>query len=124
METESPAPTIPPVEPATPSLHPLEISFPLPKTPYATLHIHLTFLTTSTMVFLATTTTGESGGGGGPAGEGRMLKPMGSFVYAMPDVSGKSNPQLIFHYLFLPLLRPSFLFDSAGMSFLFPPFLP
>ncbi|KAL1979204.1 hypothetical protein VTN96DRAFT_6515 [Rasamsonia emersonii] len=83
METESPTPTVPHVEPATPSLHPLEISFPLPKTPYTTLHIHLTFLATSTMVFLSTTTTGESGG------EGGTLKPMGSFVYAMPD---RTNP--------------------------------
>lgn len=81
METES-TPVIPHVEPATPSLHPLEISFPLPRTPHTTLHIHLTFLATSTMVFLSTTTPGDSGGGG----SGSMMKPMGSFVYAMPDV--------------------------------------
>ncbi|KAL1963667.1 hypothetical protein VTN77DRAFT_7988 [Rasamsonia byssochlamydoides] len=87
METEStPTPTVPHVEPATPSLQPLEISFPLPKTPYTTLHIHLTFLATSTMVFLSTTTTGDSGGGGA----GGTLKPMGSFVYAMPD---RTNPR-------------------------------
>lgn len=92
METESPTPTVPHVEPATPSLHPLEISFPLPKTPYTTLHIHLTFLATSTMVFLSTTTTGESGG------EGGTLKPMGSFVYAMPDVSQKIT--IVFFSLF------------------------
>jgi hypothetical protein len=33
------------------------------------------------MVFLSTTTPGDSGGG-----ESGTLKPMGSFVYAMPDV--------------------------------------
>jgi len=66
------------VERVEPSVKPMEISLPLPRVPHTTLHIHLTFLATSTMVFLATTTPGDGAG---------TLKPMGSFVYAMPDVS-------------------------------------
>lgn len=58
--------------------HPHEISFPLPKALHTTAHIHLTRLDTCTTVFLATSTPGDSGG---------TMKPMGSFVYAMPDVS-------------------------------------
>ncbi|OKL63858.1 hypothetical protein UA08_01115 [Talaromyces atroroseus] len=66
---------------ALPSLKPVEISFPLPKTPHTNVHIHLTFMATSTMVFLSTTTLGDSGS---------TLKPMGSLIYAMPD---RTNPQ-------------------------------
>jgi hypothetical protein len=62
---------------SAPSFSPLELSFPLPKTPHTILHVHLTFLTTSTTVFLTTTTIGESG---------TTNAPLGSFVYAMPDV--------------------------------------
>ncbi|KAJ9283654.1 hypothetical protein DTO021C3_8770 [Paecilomyces variotii] len=67
---------MPHAEPTSPSTTPIEISFPLPKTPHTTAHVHLTFLATSTMVFLATTTPGDSAG---------TMKPLGSFVYAMPD---------------------------------------
>ncbi|KAF3392312.1 hypothetical protein DPV78_010741 [Talaromyces pinophilus] len=66
---------------ANPSLKPIELSFPLPKTPHTTVHIHLTPMKTSTMVFLSTTTPGDSGS---------TMKPMGSFVYAMPD---STNPK-------------------------------
>ena len=52
-----------------------EIAFPLPRALHTTVHIHLTFQPTHTMVFLATTMPGDSG-----------EKPLGSFVYAMPDV--------------------------------------
>lgn len=69
------------VERVEPSVKPMEISLPLPRVPHTTLHIHLTFLATSTMVFLATTTPGDGAG---------TLKPMGSFVYAMPD---RTNPR-------------------------------
>ncbi|KAL4917779.1 hypothetical protein BDW62DRAFT_201337 [Aspergillus aurantiobrunneus] len=55
---------------------PMELSFPLPKALYTTAHIHLTMLDTCTMVFLATSTSGDSTG---------SVKPMGSFIYAMPD---------------------------------------
>ncbi|EFW20911.1 hypothetical protein D8B26_002802 [Coccidioides posadasii str. Silveira] len=60
----------------SPSVSPIEVSFPLRRALYTTLHIHLTFLATTTMVFLTTTSTGESKG---------VTRPMGSFVYAMPN---------------------------------------
>ncbi|BDD57255.1 hypothetical protein MPDQ_002921 [Monascus purpureus] len=69
--------SIPPVEQVRPHIKPEEISFPLPKSLYTTAHIHLTFLDTSVMVFLTTTTVGGNSAG--------SVKPMGSFVYAMPD---------------------------------------
>ena len=69
---------IPQIERVNPHITPQEISLPLPKSLYTTAHIHLTFLDTSVMVFLTTTTLGDSAG---------TIKPMGSFVYAMPDVS-------------------------------------
>ncbi|KAL5338453.1 hypothetical protein BJX70DRAFT_197124 [Aspergillus crustosus] len=56
--------------------HPRELSFPLPKALHTTTHIHLTVLGNCTMVLLATSTPGESSG---------SVKPMGSFIYAMPD---------------------------------------
>jgi hypothetical protein len=61
-----------------PSSKPLELSFPHPKAPHTILQAHLTFLATSTTLFLTTTAVGESAS---------TLAPMGSFVYAMPDVS-------------------------------------
>lgn len=62
-------------------LKPLELSIPLPNIPHTNLHIHLTFLKTSLMVFLTTTTIGDSG---------VTTAAMGSFVYAMLDVSPAS----------------------------------
>ncbi|KAL4975631.1 hypothetical protein BDW66DRAFT_151744 [Aspergillus desertorum] len=53
-----------------------ELSFPLPKASHTTAHIHLTLLDTCVMVFLATSTVGDSTG---------SAKPMGSFIYALPD---------------------------------------
>ncbi|CEN62454.1 hypothetical protein BJX68DRAFT_162264 [Aspergillus pseudodeflectus] len=61
-----------PTQPA----RPMELSFPFPKALHTTAHIHLTVLDSCTMVFLATSTPGDSAG---------SLKPMGSFIYAMPD---------------------------------------
>lgn len=55
-----------------------ELSFPLPNALHTTAHVHLTVLDTCAMVFLATSTPGDSSG---------TVKPMGSFIYAMPDVS-------------------------------------
>jgi hypothetical protein len=75
----------PPYQPVPPSFKPLELSFPLPKYPHTTLHIHLTILATSTLLFLTTTSPGDSSNGGGGGGSA-ITKPMGSFVYAMPDV--------------------------------------
>ncbi|CAI7600427.1 unnamed protein product [Penicillium viridicatum] len=75
MATEAP-PAVPLAELATPSVKPQEISFTLPKALHTTAHVHLNFLGHCAMVFLATSSPGDSGG---------SIKPMGSFVYAMPD---------------------------------------
>ncbi|KAE8160712.1 hypothetical protein BDV40DRAFT_289917 [Aspergillus tamarii] len=74
--------SIPPqVENLAPHAKPQELSFPLPKALHTTAHIHLTLLGTCATVFLATSTPGDSAG---------SVKPMGSFVYAMPD---RTNPR-------------------------------
>lgn len=62
----------------SPDLKPKELSFPLPKALHTTGHVHLTFLGHCATIFLATSTPGDSAG---------SIKPLGSFVYAMPDVS-------------------------------------
>jgi hypothetical protein len=72
------APTTPQTELVSPTRKPQELSFPLPKALHTTGHVHLTFLAHCFMVHLATSTPGDSAG---------SVKPMGSFVYAMPDVS-------------------------------------
>ncbi|RAL16721.1 proteasome assembly chaperone 4 family protein [Aspergillus homomorphus CBS 101889] len=66
-----------------PRLHPQEISFPLPQALHTTAHIHLTRLETCAMVFLATSTPGDSAG---------TVKPMGSLIYAMPDLKSPTTP--------------------------------
>jgi hypothetical protein len=66
-----------------PSFKPVELSFPLPKHPHLNVHAHLTFIGTCTMVHLTTTDLGDAEG---------ARPPMGSFVYAMPDVR---NPILL-----------------------------
>jgi hypothetical protein len=71
-------PVAPQTELVSPAYKPQEISFPLPKALHTTAHVHLTILETCVTVFLATATPGEPGG---------SLKPMGSFIYVMPDVS-------------------------------------
>lgn len=110
METTTSAPSsIPHVEPATPSLKPLELSFPLPRTPHTTLHIHLTFMATSSLVFLSTTTPGDSSGG---QSGGASLRPMGSFVYAMPDVSFILRRL----YCIIIMIIPLFAFSSSFLS--------
>ena len=78
MATAAEAPIPPQVENVTPHAKPQELSFPLPKALHTTAHVHLTFLDTCATVFLATSTPGDSAG---------SVKSMGSFVYAMPDVS-------------------------------------
>ncbi|KAI9932126.1 hypothetical protein ASPWEDRAFT_483683 [Aspergillus wentii DTO 134E9] len=70
------APTIPQTQPVAPHLKSQELSFPLPRALYTTAHVHLTFLDTCATVFLASSTPGDSAG---------SIKPMGSFIYAMPD---------------------------------------
>ncbi|OCT50870.1 hypothetical protein CLCR_09229 [Cladophialophora carrionii] len=65
-----------------PSFTPVELSFPLPKHPHLTVHAHLTFMGTCAMVHLTTTDLGDSEGD---------RPPMGSFVYAMPDMRDERN---------------------------------
>ena len=60
-----------------PSFQPVEISFPLPKNPHLNFHAHLSFMGNCAMVHLTTTELGHGD---------NALPPMGSFVYAMPDV--------------------------------------
>jgi hypothetical protein len=66
------------------SVKPIELSFPLPKAPETKIHVHLTVNTTSIVLFLTTVYGGDI-----PAGS-----PLGSFVYALPDVSGVYNCSL------------------------------
>ena len=56
---------------------PIQLSFPLPKAPETRIHIHLTIQTTSMLLFLTTTLNGDTS----------AVAPLGSFVYALPDVS-------------------------------------
>lgn len=69
---------LPQTERVTPDLKPQQLSFPLPRALHTTGHVHLTFLDHCIMAFLTTSTPGDSAG---------SVKPLGSFVYAMPDVS-------------------------------------
>lgn len=72
---------------------PRQLSIGLPHFPGINIHAHLTVLATSVVLFL-TSATVESGQGGAA---------MGSFVYAMPDVSNhKSIPTL---HLLIPTQR-------------------
>ncbi|PWY84172.1 hypothetical protein BO83DRAFT_374558 [Aspergillus eucalypticola CBS 122712] len=59
-----------------------ELSLPLPYTPHTTAHIHLTRHQTCSTVFLTSSTPGDAAG---------SIKPMGSFVYAMPDRMNSKN---------------------------------
>lgn len=60
-----------------PSFKVHEFSFPVPKSLHAILHIHISVLGGCTLVHVTTTTIGETTG---------SSVPLGSFVYAMPDV--------------------------------------
>ncbi|KAJ6111122.1 hypothetical protein N7486_003357 [Penicillium sp. IBT 16267x] len=75
MATADPL-SAPQTELCSPNFQPQELSFPLPKALHTTAHVHLTFLGKCTTVFLTTSTPGDSAG---------SYKPLGSFVYAMPD---------------------------------------
>ncbi|KAF7593288.1 hypothetical protein BBP40_011747 [Aspergillus hancockii] len=70
------------VENVAPQVQPQEISFPFPKALHTNAHIHLTLFDTCATVFLATSTPGDSAG---------SVKPMGSFIYAMPDRTNTRN---------------------------------
>lgn len=64
-----------------PTLKPLQLSLPLPANPHTTIHMHLTLLSTTLLLFLTSTSTDHSTSSSGG------LSSLGSFVYAMPDVS-------------------------------------
>ncbi|KAB8230101.1 hypothetical protein BDV23DRAFT_156407 [Aspergillus alliaceus] len=82
MATAAEAAMPPQVANVAPHVKPQELSFPLPKALHTTAHIQLTVLDTCAMVFLATSTPGDSAG---------SVKPMGSFIYAMPDRTNTRN---------------------------------
>jgi len=58
------------------STKPIELSINLPGNPGTKIHLHLTILATSLMLFLTSSSLDSAQGGAA----------MGSFVYAMPDV--------------------------------------
>jgi hypothetical protein len=60
-----------------PAVRPIELSFPLPKSPDTRIHLQLTIQTTSLLLFLTTALNGDKS----------TAAPLGSFVYALPDVS-------------------------------------
>ncbi|MCJ1231236.1 hypothetical protein MMC12_007913 [Toensbergia leucococca] len=66
----------------TSSEHPKQLSLPLPLSPHTTLHIQITRLETSLLVFLTTTDPSNSA----------YLSALGSFVYAMPNRFQVSEP--------------------------------
>jgi hypothetical protein len=55
----------------------VELSFPLPKAPETRIHLQLTIQTTSILLFLTTVMNGDTS----------TAAPLGSFVYALLDVS-------------------------------------
>jgi Proteasome assembly chaperone 4 len=55
---------------------PIEISFPLPKAPGTRIHLRLTISSSSILLFLTTVENGNVS----------ATIPLGSFVYAIPDV--------------------------------------
>lgn len=56
---------------------PIQISFPLPKAPETNIHLHLTINKVSILLFLTTALNGNTS----------TAPPLGSFVYALPNVS-------------------------------------
>ncbi|MCJ1294795.1 hypothetical protein MMC34_006353 [Xylographa carneopallida] len=65
--------------PSTPAKH---IALPLPRSPHTTLHIRLTRLETSNLIFLTATDHATSS----------SSSALGSFVYAMPNRLNPSDP--------------------------------
>lgn len=57
---------------------PLQISFPLPRAPNARVNLHLTVHSKFLLLFVTTTS---------PEHDSGVTAPVGSFVYAMPNVS-------------------------------------
>ncbi len=66
----------------SPTLHPKQLAIPLPLTPHTTLHVQITTLDTSNLIFVTSTDPSSSG----------SLSALGSFVYAMPNRLQPSDP--------------------------------
>ena len=58
------------------AIRPIELSFPLPKAPEMSIHLHLRISTTSVLLLMTTVQDGDTS----------TAAPLGSFVYALPDV--------------------------------------
>ncbi|TKX27377.1 putative proteasome assembly chaperone 4 [Elsinoe australis] len=74
--------SLPLINGSSPAEKPKELAIPQPYTPNARLHIHLTILATTIILFV--TSGGSDSGTSGAA--------MGSFVYAMPDRYDPTQP--------------------------------
>lgn len=61
---------------------PIEVAFPLPRAARTNIHLQLTNNQTSLLVFLTSMTP-----------ESSAAPPMGSFVYAMPNVPSSPSPE-------------------------------
>ncbi|ESZ97620.1 hypothetical protein SBOR_2021 [Sclerotinia borealis F-4128] len=61
---------------------PIQISFPLPKAPETSIHLHLTISQVSLLLFLTTALNGDTS----------TAPPLGSFVYALPNRMNASQP--------------------------------
>lgn len=83
-----------------------QISLPLGLSPHITLHIQTTRLETSTRSFLTTTNPSASG----------SLSCLGSFVYAMPNVSILSFPSAICSYKNKILSGLNMVFSASAFS--------
>ncbi|KAL9006310.1 MAG: hypothetical protein Q9188_000909 [Gyalolechia gomerana] len=76
MDTSQSTTQASPNEPApSPTLHPKPLAIPLPFSPNTTLHIQITRLETSSLIFLTSTDPSTSS----------SLSALGSFVYAVPN---------------------------------------
>ncbi|KAI4123793.1 MAG: hypothetical protein LQ338_005097 [Usnochroma carphineum] len=84
MEPNPPPPpqNLSPPTPPSPTLHPTHLAIPLPFSPHTTLHLQITRLETSNLIFLTSTDPSTSG----------SLSSLGSFVYAMPNRYQPSDP--------------------------------
>jgi hypothetical protein len=60
---------------------PIQLSFPMPKAPETSIHLHLTVNKISLLLFLTTALNGDTS----------AAPPLGSFVYALPDVREPSQ---------------------------------
>lgn len=88
--------------PLAPSVTPIQLSFALPKAPQTKVHLHLTIRAKSLLLFLTTVADGNTS----------ATASLGSFVYALPDVS-----PLIFQVY--PIAFPILLVYFWFLGFLF-----